>query len=278
MGAEGEFQVMDIGPCPELEPGSGRVVTGEFRHSHGAVFDLWIDGESTPIGVTELHPVWSADRNDWISVSRMRVGERVLIRGAMSTVRKFEPRRTEPVFNLEVNTDHCYRVGKLGVLVHNASAGCDNPPGKGDISCDRAKLGKNIGGVPQDYQAHHLIACAVAKQFATTPSGVVKKAYDLGYDLNAATNGLLLPSDVTISKQTGKPLHKGGPLGDYTRCVARLLNALQDDYDAKRVSDCDLCDRLHGISKLLEAALLNHQIWLQNADPNIMPGQVQMCP
>jgi hypothetical protein len=35
----------------------------------------------------------------------------------------------EPVYNLEVEGDHCYRVGSLGLLVHNASANpvCDAP-------------------------------------------------------------------------------------------------------------------------------------------------------
>ena len=31
----------------------------------------------------------------------------------------------EPVFNLEVEGDHCYRVGEQGLLVHNNSVGCD---------------------------------------------------------------------------------------------------------------------------------------------------------
>jgi hypothetical protein len=37
----------------------------------------------------------------------------------------------EPVYNLEVEGDHCYRVGESGVLAHNASPGC-NP-------CERTK-------------------------------------------------------------------------------------------------------------------------------------------
>ena len=31
----------------------------------------------------------------------------------------------EPVYNIEVDGDHCYRVGRQGLLVHNASAGDD---------------------------------------------------------------------------------------------------------------------------------------------------------
>ncbi len=36
-------------------------------------------------------------------------------------VLRLEERGEEPVFNLEVDADHCYRVGEQGILVHNAS-------------------------------------------------------------------------------------------------------------------------------------------------------------
>ena len=35
MGADGEFQVMAIEPCPPIEEGGGRLVTGEYRFSRG---------------------------------------------------------------------------------------------------------------------------------------------------------------------------------------------------------------------------------------------------
>ncbi|HXD85326.1 MAG TPA: polymorphic toxin-type HINT domain-containing protein [Urbifossiella sp.] len=121
MGAEGEFQVMAIERCPEIELGPGRVVTGIFRHSVGTVYDLWLEGRDEPIGVTEQHPFWSQDRLDWIAVSELSIGERLLIRGGTVAVRGFEPRGEEPVFNLQVDADHCYRVGEQGILVHNNS-------------------------------------------------------------------------------------------------------------------------------------------------------------
>jgi hypothetical protein len=36
------------------------------------------------------------------------------------------------VYNIEVEGDHCYRVGEQGLLVHNASAGKTTPPQPGD--------------------------------------------------------------------------------------------------------------------------------------------------
>jgi hypothetical protein len=50
MGVAGEFQVMAVGPCPPIESGPGRMVTGVFRFSRGAVYDLLTanDAESRP--------------------------------------------------------------------------------------------------------------------------------------------------------------------------------------------------------------------------------------
>jgi hypothetical protein len=43
-------------------------------------------------------------------------------------VRSFTKReKEEPVYNIEVDGDHCYRVGEFGLLVHNSSAGQPNP-------------------------------------------------------------------------------------------------------------------------------------------------------
>lgn len=39
MGAEGQFQVVSVEACPEIEAGPGRIVTGVFRHSRGRVYD-----------------------------------------------------------------------------------------------------------------------------------------------------------------------------------------------------------------------------------------------
>jgi RHS repeat-associated protein len=132
LGAEGEFHVTAIDECPEIEQALGRIVTGEFRFSHGDVYNLWVDGESGPIGVTAGHPFWSVDREDWIPAERLLECERLATRdGGTTTVLRWEYRGEEAVFNLEVDADHCYRVGEQGILVHNASVldGSGGPPG-----------------------------------------------------------------------------------------------------------------------------------------------------
>jgi hypothetical protein len=122
MGVVGEAQVLAIEPCPPLEPGEGRIVTGTFRHTSGEVYDLMLESESQPIGVTATHPFWSVDRNGWVSAIDLDIGETLkTLEG--TTVVESRSMREEPetVYNIEVEGDHCYRVGESGVLVHNAS-------------------------------------------------------------------------------------------------------------------------------------------------------------
>jgi hypothetical protein len=122
MGARGHARVVAIDPCPPLEDGPGRLVTGKFRHNLGLPGDLKITGESEPLGVTASHLFWSVDRQDWVPVCELKRGERLQTMTGTAIVESYTMRATpEPVYNLEVEVDHCYRVGQQGLLVHNTS-------------------------------------------------------------------------------------------------------------------------------------------------------------
>jgi hypothetical protein len=130
MSAVGWFQVLAVGACLPLEPGEGRLTTGVFRHSRGIVWDLEVEGESRALRGTGTHPVWSPDREMWVPLIELRLGERLLAKDGstprvLSLALRAEP---EPVYNIEVEGDHCYRVGQQGLLVHNASVGPIPPP------------------------------------------------------------------------------------------------------------------------------------------------------
>ena len=138
MGVSGAFQVLAVDPCPEIESGPGRIVTGVYRHGRGRVYNVWVAGESEPLGATAGHPFWSADRRAWVSVGELRAGERVVVTGGTVAVRRMVEAGDEPVYNLEVDIDHCYRVEEQGILVHNASASQDAATGEAAlkaISC-----------------------------------------------------------------------------------------------------------------------------------------------
>ena len=124
MGASGDYQLMSIDSVPAVRPGVGRPVTGLFEFSHGLLYELRISGQEKPIGLTENHPIWSVDRADWSAAKALRLGERVQIAGGTAKVVSFQESGVEPVYNIEVEGDHCYRVGELGILVHNLSNQC----------------------------------------------------------------------------------------------------------------------------------------------------------
>ena len=84
---------------------------------------MHIEGEPNPLGITPGHIIWSADREEWVHVQHLREGERLLaINGATPRIECLALcSKPEPVYNIEVDGDHCYRVGEQGLLVHNAS-------------------------------------------------------------------------------------------------------------------------------------------------------------
>lgn len=126
MGVIGTFHVTAIENCPVLQSGPGRRIVTVFEHSPTEVYDLSIEGESKPIAVTPRHPFWSVDRKDWVAACKLLIGERVQAVGKTTVVTGWKYRGVEPVYNMEVEVEHCYRVGEQGILVHNASAPCDS--------------------------------------------------------------------------------------------------------------------------------------------------------
>jgi RHS repeat-associated protein len=122
-GVHGWAWVQKIEDRPELPQGPGRLVTGWFRHERGQVYDLQLTGVEEVLGVTATHPFWSVDRNAWVPAGELRKGDRLLAAdGSTPAVESFTLRaEPEPVYNIEVEGDHCYRVGEQGLLVHNAS-------------------------------------------------------------------------------------------------------------------------------------------------------------
>jgi hypothetical protein len=147
MGIHGSVRVEALGDCVVWEEGPGRRVTGVFRHNAGVVYDWQVEGESKPIRVTGTHPVWSVDRQGWVQVKDLRIGERLQgLKGKTPRVVSLSLREEpEPVFNIEVEGDHCYRVGEQGILVHNASA-----PTRAWPHCNKIPP----AGHERDYQLH----------------------------------------------------------------------------------------------------------------------------
>ncbi|MBY0230912.1 MAG: hypothetical protein K2W96_16625, partial [Gemmataceae bacterium] len=136
-GVVGWAKVEGIDPCPPLAEGKGALVTGWFAHSRARAHGLRLAGSEEVLAITGRHPVWSKDRGDWVPVAELRRGEGVeLEEGRTGVVESADllPGE-EPVYNIEVEGQHCYRVGEQGLLVHNASA-----VGPADITLDAAQM------------------------------------------------------------------------------------------------------------------------------------------
>jgi len=153
MGVEGEFQVMAIDPCPVIEQGPGRLITAEFQFSSGVIFELKVSSQDKPIRGTSKHPYWSEDRLDWVPLDELRTGERLLVEGGTAIVMSVEESGEEPVCNIEVDGDHCYRVGATGVLVHNLSDPCDCLP---TVKFSRTRVPNIAANVAAALLAHPL--------------------------------------------------------------------------------------------------------------------------
>ena len=100
MGVVGDADVLAIEPCPEIESGPGRVVTGTFRHEGGQAYDLELEGEPGPLGVTGTHPFWSVDRQDGIPAEELCEGETLQTLTGPARVQSFRKRP-----RLETNGD-----------------------------------------------------------------------------------------------------------------------------------------------------------------------------
>lgn len=123
LGIDGPADVLAVEACPTIETGNGRVVTGTFRHSAANVIDLHVSSEDRPIGTTANHPFWSETRQEFVQASSLLPCEELrATRGDLTFVTRVIPRSGQsPVYNLEVDTEHVFSVGKLGVLVHNTA-------------------------------------------------------------------------------------------------------------------------------------------------------------
>ncbi len=120
MNLEGTALVTGIREGPKTTPGSRCPITGLMRHTSREVMTLALQGGSV-LGVTRSHPLFSADRLDWVQAGDLLPGEKLVTQGGVGQVAGVSDVSKEPreVFNLEVAEAHRYFVGAERVLAHN---------------------------------------------------------------------------------------------------------------------------------------------------------------
>ncbi len=120
VGIRGWGNVRSIGIAPRVADGPGRVVLATFNHVNNDVYELGFEGSNVALRPTGVHPFYSLDRNDWVAVRNVVVGETLQTRDGnvrVRTIRRISG--AHRVFNLEVESDHEYLVSSLWLRTHN---------------------------------------------------------------------------------------------------------------------------------------------------------------
>jgi len=98
-----------------------RPITGKFEHESDDVWNYYFQGLEEPIGTTSTHPFWSEDRQDWIPVGNLKIGEKIKAKKLITKLaKKHKIEGRQKVYNLEVYREHNFLVAKEGLLVHNS--------------------------------------------------------------------------------------------------------------------------------------------------------------
>ncbi|MDF1666971.1 MAG: polymorphic toxin-type HINT domain-containing protein, partial [Planctomycetota bacterium] len=131
----GWLPVIAINKIESLEIGAGQTVLTTVSGPSRNVFQLKCIESSQLIKGTGNHPIWSVDRNKWVELSDLKVGEKLEASTGYTTVEYVEclPGSFR-VFNLEVRGVHNYLVGRSKILVHNGtktSGSSGHTPGRG---------------------------------------------------------------------------------------------------------------------------------------------------
>ncbi|MEL7498755.1 MAG: polymorphic toxin-type HINT domain-containing protein [Planctomycetota bacterium] len=241
MSVWGFAEITGIEPAPAIEDGAGEVVTSTFKHTGSYVLDVCFEGQTEPIGVTATHPFWSPERQAFVAIGEMEVGESVqTFAGETKTISsKLARPGPQVVYNIEVDRQHVYFVGQNGLLVHNSSDFLAPRSVVDDFTSQlsarkgtaRSRLDRALGGFVGDGRAAHHILSLDAITDAST-SSVVQAAARGGFNINGANNGLLL----------SQRFHRGGhPLAikRFNRKVAEL--------GGQGLSDVQIANRLQSL-------------------------------
>ncbi|WP_444901069.1 RHS repeat-associated core domain-containing protein [Microbulbifer sp. SSSA007] len=145
------------------------------------------------------------------------------------------------------------------------------------LSCKEGSLERDTGltlndqisgGVPEGHAGHHILSIKIAQQYP-----VMHKAAELGYNINRGSNGIALPTDIDLAKETGLPLHTGRHLssrhdGSADKLVHDEPAKIQKGYDAGEISDENLLSEISSAENTVRDALVNNEVRLQKSDPH----------
>jgi hypothetical protein len=220
--ASGFALVHAIEPCPVIASGTGQVVTARIlTRQVSQLVELTLEDGSTLAG-TPQHPIWSVERQDWVELGELEVGEHLWTKGGPIEISSTRLLGTgESVYKLEVHGHHIYQVTGLGVLVHNAGIHSYNL----GVSLAGGNIAKRNRITSRGYQAAHIVP---------NPGWKIargKRTQELLDDLAKAREKLRKAGIDLDGKQNGfwaKPGHKGTHSADNLRKIADRINNSTD--------------------------------------------------
>jgi hypothetical protein len=128
-GVSGDAHLTQVSAAPAIAAGEGFVVLSTFRRESSDVYSLSFTGSDETLEPTGTHRFWSVDRADWVATRDLREGERLRTEAGEVAVEGIEQKPgTHTVFNFEVEQEHTYLVGGLGVWTHNDCPNGKNTP------------------------------------------------------------------------------------------------------------------------------------------------------
>ena len=121
VGCVGWAELVGIDDSFVYSGGRGHIVSGTFEHIAEELLVLSIEDQE-PITCTPNHPFWSVDRGEFVEAGELLEGERLQTFGGETkrVVQKLPRPGPVSVYNIEVFSEHVYRIAKDGLLVHNA--------------------------------------------------------------------------------------------------------------------------------------------------------------
>ncbi|PTY00390.1 hypothetical protein DB346_15810 [Verrucomicrobia bacterium LW23] len=219
-GHLGWARIVSVESCPELKSGTGRVVTGTFTRLSNGIFKITVDGQSDPLHATGSHPLFSATRNTWVPVQQIVPGEELLTdAGKTRVVSATQMVGSQRVYNLEVDLDRCYYVGRVAILAHNnyvTRPNASTTPGR------VINAGKML--------PHEQAQAARIAHFTGGEFNGLNQRNMAGYDGTLLLPGATSPIKVSL-KESGQ-IGKGDP-----RAIFKNAEAARNRADAAGVSD-----------------------------------------
>ncbi len=210
-------RVVDIQPCPPIPPGPGQIVLTTINHLHNDVVELIVRdqrGRQEAIRPTGFHKFYSETRGSWVSAEDLQNDEVLASRhGPITVVSRSRVPGIHRVYNMTVEGEHVYNVGRLSTTAHN---GCSAsvPP---DFP-NRTPPSPAVDGSPYSPGEVQRRQSNLREEFGLPKGDLETPLPDMHPGPNGGMDGARpkRPSAPPPPPKSPKPRHQPGQRGDHS--------------------------------------------------------------